>query len=151
MKVKCVGYKKDERFFTVGKVYEWYANNTMTSDRGFTYSGNMVAGDDPSKWWLSKYYTFEKVDEPEMIVEHLIRDNKTIIKLSNGKVGIAKCNPDDKFDAAIGAAVALARAYGNDPEVESKKKYREVKREAKVGEYIKIVKPLYSFEKKATY
>lgn len=47
-----------------------------------------------------------------VISEHLIRGNKTIIKLSDGKVGIAKCNPEDEFSVIVGATVALARAFG---------------------------------------
>lgn len=63
------------------------------------------------------YRFFEKVDTaPVTITKHLIRENKTIIKLSNGKVGIAKCDPADKFDAAIGAAIATLRAYGKNVE-----------------------------------
>lgn len=47
-----------------------------------------------------------------VIVEHLIRGNKTIVKLSNGKVGVARCNPEDVFDVFEGLRQAAARAYG---------------------------------------
>ena len=50
------------------------------------------------------------------ITEHLIKDNKVIIKLSNGRVGVAKCNPDDKFDIATGTELAVKRAYGIEKE-----------------------------------
>lgn len=46
------------------------------------------------------------------ITEHLIRGNKTIVRLSNGKVGIAQCSPEDTFDVYEGLRVATARAYG---------------------------------------
>ncbi len=63
------------------------------------------------------YRFFEKVDTaPVTITKHLIRGNKTIIKLSNGKVGIAKCDPADKFDAVVGATIATLRAYGKNTE-----------------------------------
>lgn len=59
------------------------------------------------------YRNFEKVEDDSVVIkEHLIRGNKTIVKLSNGKVGIAECNPEDKFDSAIGASIATLRAYG---------------------------------------
>ena len=64
------------------------------------------------------YEYFEKDDRMlhPVIEKHLIKGNKTIIKLSNGKVGIAECNPEDKFDEAIGAAIATLRAYGENVE-----------------------------------
>lgn len=70
------------------------------------------------------------------ITEHIIRDNKIIVKLNNGKVGIAKCHPEDEFDVFVGTQLALARAYGKEP---SKKEVVEVSRLAKVGEYVKVV------------
>lgn len=63
-----------------------------------------------------------KAEDPQpTIVEHLIRGNKTIVKLSNGKVGVARCHPDDTFDIYEGLRVATARAYGKpveEPKVE---------------------------------
>lgn len=53
-----------------------------------------------------------KEEAPPVIVEHLIRGNKTIVKLSNGKVGVARCNPEDAFDVFEGLRQAAARAYG---------------------------------------
>ena len=67
------------------------------------------------------YRNFEKVEDDSVVItEHLIRGNKTIVKLSNGKVGIATRNHDDEFDAAIGAAIATLRAYGKNVEDFSK-------------------------------
>lgn len=63
------------------------------------------------------YRNFEKVEDDSVVItEHLIRGNKTIVKLSNGKVGIAIRNHDDEFDAAVGAAIATLRAYGKNVE-----------------------------------
>ena len=85
----------------------------------------------------------EKVFEYPTIVMHLIRGNKTIVKLSNGKVGIAKCSPEDQFDVYEGLRIATARAYG---------KEQEVKRVAHKGEYVKLINPnlvsvAYGYEK----
>lgn len=65
-----------------------------------------------------------KVNEPPTIVEHLIRGNKTIVKLSNGKVGVARCHPDDEFDIYEGLRVATARAYGKSVEDIAHMEYR---------------------------
>lgn len=82
------------------------------------------------------YECFEKDDRMlhPVIVKHLIRGNKTIVKLSNGKVGIAQCNPEDKFDASLGAAIATLRAYGKTVADLTVREYKEVHRKAKIGE-----------------
>lgn len=61
-------------------------------------------------------------------------DNKVVaLDKSTGKKAEAKCNPADEFDFRTGAKLAFNRLMGEDNAV------REVKRKAKVGEYIKIV------------
>lgn len=79
--------------------------------------GNRLALVDNILLW---YATPEMIEYAEdtapTITEHLIRNNKTIVKLSNGKVGIAQCSPEDKFDVYEGLRVATARAYGRDIE-----------------------------------
>lgn len=62
--------------------------------------------------WFWYHYMIDCVVSEPVVTEHLVRGNKTIVKLSNGKVGIARCNPTDKFDMYMGVALALARAYG---------------------------------------
>lgn len=63
------------------------------------------------------YRFFEKAyTVPVTITEHFISGNKTIIKLSNGNVGISKCDPADKFDELVGAVIATLRAYGKNVE-----------------------------------
>lgn len=56
-KVRCVGYNKSEKNFTIGKVYE-VKNNTITNDNGFIFrdSGNVIE-------WLKPWYNFEVVEE----------------------------------------------------------------------------------------
>lgn len=68
------------------------------------------------------------------------KDNKVIaLDKSTGEKAEAKCNPADEFDFRTGAKLAFNRLMGEDNGV------REVKRKAKVGEYIKIVnaQPLF--------
>lgn len=62
------------------------------------------------------------------------KDNKVIaLDKSTGEKAEAKCNPADEFDFRTGSKLAFNLLMGEDNGV------REVKRKAKVGEYIKIV------------
>lgn len=81
-------------------------------------------------------------EQPVTIVEHLVKDRKTIVKLSNGKVGVAVCSPEDEFDIFEGLKLATERAYGRAEPYKKVKPVKEVKRKAKKGEYIKIVNRL---------
>lgn len=65
-------------------------------------------------------------------------DNKVVaLDKSTGKKAEAKCNPADEFDFRTGAKLAFNRLMGED--VKPDNGVREVKRKAKVGEYIKVV------------
>lgn len=65
-------------------------------------------------------------------------DNKVIaLDKSTGEKAEAKCNPADEFDFRTGAKLAFNRLMGED--VKPDNGVREVKRKAKVGEYIKIL------------
>ena len=84
----------------------------------------------------------KKIEEPVTIVEHLVKDRKTIVKLSNGKVGVAVCSPEDEFDIYEGLRLATERAYGKAEPYKKPSSVKEVERKAKVGEYVKIVTPM---------
>ena len=75
MKVRCVGYKTNERYFTIGKIYTW-EDGRLTNDTGFTYSVEVgfVQGTDPNKWLLSDWYKFEKVDDDSTMTDKEIYD-----------------------------------------------------------------------------
>lgn len=82
----------------------------------------------------------EKVDTTIVIYR---KDNKVIaLDKSTGEKAEANCNPADEFDFRTGAKLAFNRLMGED--VKPDNGVREVKRKAKVGEYIKIIdaKPL---------
>lgn len=79
--------------------------------------------------------TLEKVDTTIVIYR---KDNKVIaLDKSTGEKAEANCNPADEFDFRTGAKLAFNRLMGED--VKPDNGVREVKRKAKVGEYIKIV------------
>lgn len=66
------------------------------------------------------------------------KDNKVVaLDESTGEKAEANCNPADEFDFRTGAKLAFNRLMGED--VKPDNGVREVKRKAKVGEYIKIV------------
>lgn len=65
-------------------------------------------------------------------------DNKVVaLDKTTGEKAEAKCNPADEFDFRTGAKLAFNRLMGED--VKPDNGVREVKRKAKVGEYVKIV------------
>ena len=80
--------------------------------------------------------------EDKQNITHIVNKNTVIVILGNGKRGVAKCNPTDKFNLAFGTALAVARAYG-DKETEAKllaEPSEPVKEEPKfrVGELVRI-------------
>lgn len=76
------------------------------------------------------------------IQRHIINKNAVVIILNDGRKGVAKCSPDDKFNLAFGTALAVARAYG-DKETEAKllaepSELVKEKPTFKVGELVRI-------------
>lgn len=69
----------------------------------------------------------------------IYRNGQKVIALdkSTGKKAEAKCNPNDEFDFYVGAELAFNRLMGGDAKLDDG--VREVKRKAKVGEYVKVV------------
>lgn len=113
-KVRCVGYKGSERYFTIGKIYE-VKNNTITSDIGHVYDDwkpSVIS-------FLNGWYTFEIVNEPtpkivittdgKTTTARLYEDNKVV------KTAEAKCSPEDTFDFKIGAKLAFERLTQEEP------------------------------------
>ena len=102
--------------------------------------------EDATGWCWHPHMIAAKIDEPATIETHIIRGNKTIVRLSNGKVGIARCNPQDSFDVYEGLRIATARAYGKEPfadreDATESVQVRRVRRFAGAGEYVEIVNP----------
>lgn len=84
-----------------------------------------------------KYFDLVRKAKQETIV--IYRNDKKVVALdkTTGKKAEANCNPADEFDFRTGAKVAFNRLMGEDAKPDDG--VREVKRKAKVGEYIKIV------------
>ena len=134
-KVKCTGYKKEERYFTIGKVYE-VIDNTITNDHGYTY-GKLFFYNDIIEW-LSDWYTFEKIANNQKIV--ITTDGtETLARLYEGKKVIksatAKCSPDDTFDFKNGVEIAFNRLMG----VKAVKEEKANPHKYKSGDKVKII------------
>ena len=95
------------------------------------------------KEYKGREYTVEEkyfdLVEDKQNITHIVNKNAVIVKLVDGRKGVAKCSPDDKFNLAFGTALAVARAYG-DKETEAKLLAEPVKEEPKfkVGELVRI-------------
>ena len=89
------------------------------------------------KYRLMEKY-FDLVEDKQNMMR-IVNKNAVIVKLGDGRKGVAKCSPDDKFNIAFGTALAVARAYG-DKETEAKLLAEPVKEEPKfkVGELVRI-------------
>lgn len=67
-------------------------------------------------------------------VSAVLFNGDTYVKLAN-----AKCSPDDTYDFNTGAELAFKRLLCIEGKPQEQPKVREVKRHAKVGEYVKVV------------
>lgn len=147
IKVRCKGYKRGEKYFTIGKVYEW-EDGHLTNDYGFVY-GSLVEGAAPQEWKLLHWYDFEVVCDDRKIV--ITTDGKeTLARLYDGnkviKTATARCAPDDTFDFATGAKLAFERLMGEQKEATPENaEWRVVHRAAKVGDYIRLKTKAFSF------
>jgi len=84
-----------------------------------------------------KYFDLVRKAKQETIVIYR-NDNKVVaLDKTTGEKAEAKCNPADEFDFRTGAKLAFNRLMGE--YVKPDDGVREVKRKAKVGEYVKIV------------
>lgn len=124
-----VDFSKSEKLFLV-KFDGW--------NKGHDGNGNTKSG----KTYQGKHCWYFEKEDLEIIKDETIviyrNDNKVVaLDKTTGKKAEAKCNPADEFDFRAGAKLAFNRLMGEDA-----KTYvgvREVKRKAKVGEYVKVV------------
>lgn len=124
-----VDFSKSENLFLI-KFDGW--------NKGHDGNGNTRSG----KTYSGKHCWYFDEEELEIIKDETIviyRNGNKVVALdkSTGEKAEAKCNPADEFDFRTGARLAFNRLMGEN--VKSDNSVREVKRKAKVGEYIKIV------------
>ena len=107
-------------------------------NEGHDGRGNTESG----KTYYGKHCWYFCEEQLEIIKDETIviyrNDNKVVaLDKSTGDRAEAKCNPADEFDFRTGVKLAFNRLMGED--VKPDNGVREVKRKAKVGEYVKIV------------
>ena len=82
-----------------------------------------------------KYFDLVRKAKQETIVIYR-NDNKVVaLDKTTGEKAEAKCNPADEFDFRTGAKLSFNRLMGEDAKPDD----GEVKRKAKIGEYVKVV------------
>lgn len=135
-----------KRKFKVGERYKsgmFYDNGAVieiTESNGDSVSYKDVVGKTMGNKRFQSYSAFaeflKKVGDETIVIYR--KDNKVIaLDKSTGEKAEAKCNTADEFDFRTGAKLAFNRLMGE--AVKPDNGVREVKRKAKVGEYIKIV------------
>lgn len=135
-----------KRKFKVGERY----TSKLFVDKGAVIEITEISGDVVSyKDIAGRTYSVKKFEIGSLFSDMLKKvgsetiviyrnDNKVIaLDKSTGEKAEAKCNPADEFDFRTGAKLAFNRLMGED--VKPDNGVREVKRKAKVGEYIKVV------------
>lgn len=83
------------------------------------------------------------VDKNVTLARVFDNDNKVVAK------GVAKCNPEDTFDFKMGAELAMKRAFeSTTPKIDLKTtKWVKVDRKPVPGDYVRIVKPCFTFDR----
>lgn len=97
--------------------------------------------EDKGEIYTVKEACFDLVEYTQIMMS-IVNKNAVIVKLRDGRKGVAKCNTADKFNLAFGTALAVARAYG-DKETEAKllaepSEPVKEKLKFKVGELVRI-------------
>lgn len=92
-----------------------------------------------------RWYWFPEMIERKGVsvgqIKYIISGRKTVIKLPDGRTGVAWRNPEDKDDPYIGAAVALARAFGREFDVEGEQElvfHQDLRKVFKFGDRVRI-------------
>ena len=137
----------------VGRVVGIVNDNVVVVDFDNFHSGNngggyvsydIKHGDDSC--WLTLVTNISLSKNDTIVIYR--NDNKVIaLDKSTGEKAEARCNPTDKFDFHFGARLAFDRLMGdkNEDIPKNTKEFKEVRRRAKVGEWVKIIDPQLSF------
>lgn len=130
--------KSNDRYGVTTQKNGW-TGKVLSIENGLIYAETITPTcDEGDNYHLMEEY-FDLVEYTQNIITHIVNKNTVIIKLGDGRKGVAKCSPDDKFNIAFGTALAVARAY-SDKETEAKLLAEPVKEKPKfkVGELVRI-------------
>lgn len=150
-----VKVKKNAAILNIRTLGECGTVKKLLTDNYYSVEFDKFVGGHDCKGFAKYGYGWNCAEDALDLVKHqnetivIYRNDNKVVALdkSTGEKAEAKCNPADEFDFRTGAKLAFNRLMGED--VKPDNSVREVKRKAKVGEYIKIIdaKPiLISYE-----
>ena len=133
--------KSNERYGVTTQKSGWTGKVTLVKKNGDIYVKTLTPEEYEGRVFDVDESYFDLMDSNQ-IQKHIVNKNTAVVILQDGRKGVAKCNPADKFSPAFGTALAVARAYG-DKETEAKllaEPSEPVKEEPKfkVGELVRI-------------
>lgn len=135
--IEITNVKKDEIFNT-----DYISYKTIKGNKGISGGNNF-----DNKSTFSKCLELI-ADKKECIVIYR-KGNETIaLDRSTGEKAVAKCSPEDTYDFNTGAKLAFERLIGEKEPMHVNCKcslVTEVRRKAKIGEYIKVTNEYFSF------
>lgn len=145
-----VKVKKNAAILNIRTLGECGTVKKLLTDNYYSVEFDKFVGGHDCKGFAKYGYGWNCAEDALDLVKHqnetivIYRNDNKVVALdkSTGEKAEANCNPADEFDFRTGAKLAFNRLMGED--VKPDNGVREVKRKAKVGEYIKIIdaKPL---------
>lgn len=133
--------ESNKKYLVTNQKNGWTGKVTSEEENGLIYVKTLTPEENKGSMYTVDERYFDLTGDNH-IKKHIVNKNAVIVKLDDGKRGVAKCNPTDKFNLAFGTALAVARAYG-DKETEAKllaEPSEPVKEKPtfKVGELVRI-------------
>lgn len=140
-----VKVKKNAAILNIRTLGECGTVKKLLTDNYYSVEFDKFVGGHDCKGFAKYGYGWNCAEDALDLVKHqnetivIYRNDNKVVALdkSTGEKAEAKCNPADEFDFRTGAKLAFNRLMGED--VKPDNGVCEVKRKAKVGEYIKIV------------
>lgn len=133
--------ESNDKYLVTNQKNGWTGKVTSEEENGLIYVKTLTPEEYKGDMYTVDERYFDLVEDNH-IKKHIVNKNTVIVILDDGRKGVAKCSPDDKFNLAFGTALAVARAYG-DKETEAKllaEPSEPVKEKPtfKVGELVRI-------------
>jgi hypothetical protein len=140
-----VKVKKNAAILNIRTLGECGTVKKLLTDNYYSVEFDKFVGGHDCKGFAKYGYGWNCAEDALDLVKHqnetivIYRNDNKVVALdkSTGEKAEAKCNPADEFDFRTGAKLAFNRLMGED--VKPDNGVREVKRKAKVGEYVKVV------------
>ena len=140
-----VKVKKNTATLNIRTVGECGTVKKLLTDNYYSVEFDKFVGGHDCKGFAKDGYGWNCAEDALDLVKHqnetivIYRNGNSVVALdkSTGERAEAKCNPADEFDFRTGAKLAFSRLMGKDLKTDIG--VREVKRKAKIGEYVKVV------------